>query len=181
MGVSTAHVLLGLLSRGSRHGYDLKREHDVRLPRARPLAFGQVYATLGRLVRDGLIVEASQDKDGGPERTSFELTERGKAELDAWLGRAEEPSPYVQSTLFAKVVVALVAADDASTARRYLSTQRAAHLARMRELTTAKSDDQTLVADVVGADYGLAHLDADLRWMQTTLERVDRLRAEVHR
>src|SRR5689334_20368605 len=108
MGVSTAHVLLGLLSRGSRHGYELKREHDTRLPYARPLAFGQVYATLGRMLRDELIMAAGQDKDGGPERTSFELTERGRAELTTWLERAEEPAPYVQSTLFAKVVVALL-------------------------------------------------------------------------
>lgn len=179
--MSTAHVLLGLLARGSRHGYDLKREHDARLPRARPLAFGQVYATLGRLVRDGLIEEAGQGKEGGPERTTFALTDQGRTELDAWLSRAEPPSPYVQSTLFAKVVVALLVADDVTTARRYLSTQRTAHLARMRDLTKTKTDAGVSVADVVAADFSLAHLDADLRWMQTTLERVGRLRAEVRR
>jgi DNA-binding PadR family transcriptional regulator len=179
--MSTAHVLLGLLAHGSRHGYDLKREHDARLPRARPLAFGQVYATLGRLARDELIAEAGQDQDGGPERTSFALTERGRAELTEWLDRPEEPSPYVQSTLFAKVVVALLVHDDAAAARRYLSTQRAVHLARMRELTTSKSDRRTAVADVVAADYAISHLDADLRWMNTTLDRVESLREEVHR
>jgi DNA-binding PadR family transcriptional regulator len=179
--VSTAHVLLGLLAHGSRHGYDLKREHDARLPRARPLAFGQVYATLGRMVRDELIAEAGQDQDGGPERTSFALTDRGRAELSAWLDRVEEPSPYVQSTLFAKVVVALLVHENATAARRYLSAQRAAHLARMRELTAAKSDRRTAVADVVAADYAIAHLDADLRWMHTTLDRVESLREEVHR
>jgi DNA-binding PadR family transcriptional regulator len=178
--VSTAHVLLGLLARGSRHGYDLKREHDARLPRARPLAFGQVYATLGRLVRDELIAEAGQDRDGGPERTSFALTERGRAELDTWLDRVEEPAPFVQSTLFAKVVVALLVHEDASAARQYLSAQRAAHLARMRELTAAKSNRHAAVADVVAADYAIAHLDADLRWMRTTAERVESLRIEVH-
>jgi DNA-binding PadR family transcriptional regulator len=179
--VSTAHVLLGLLARGSRHGYDLKREHDARLPRARPLAFGQVYATLGRLVRDELITEAGQDQDGGPERTSFALTPRGRAELETWLDTVEQPAPFVQSTLFAKVVVALLVHDDATGARRYLSAQRAAHLARMRELTAAKSDRRTPVADVVAADYAIAHLDADLRWMRTTAERVESLRKEVHR
>ena len=49
--MSTSHVLLGLLAAGSRHGYELKRAHDARLPRARPLAFGQVYATLSQIGR----------------------------------------------------------------------------------------------------------------------------------
>jgi DNA-binding PadR family transcriptional regulator len=177
--VATAHVLLGLLARGPRHGYDLKREYDTRLPRYRPLAFGQVYATLNRMIRDGLITEAGQDKDGGPERTRYVLTDLGRQELAGWLDRVEEPAPYLQSTLFAKVIVALLAHDE-STARRYLAAQRAAHLARMRAMTAAKDDPGTSVADVAAADYALVHLDADLRWMQTTLDRVSALRLEVN-
>jgi DNA-binding PadR family transcriptional regulator len=176
--VATAYVLLGLLARGPRHGYDLKREHDIRLPRARPVAFGQVYATLGRMIRDGMISEAGQDKAGGPERTTYELTDRGRDELAGWLDRVEDPAPYVQSALFAKVVVALLVHDE-SAARRYLTAQRAAHLARMRILTAAKNDPAAGVADLASADYALVHLDADLRWMQTTLDRVAALRLEV--
>ena len=62
--MSTAHVLLGLLAGEPKHGYDLKRAHDARLPRAKPLAFGQVYATLARLARDGLVTAVGQDRDG---------------------------------------------------------------------------------------------------------------------
>ena len=47
--MSTGHVLLGLLVERPKHGYELKREHDRRLPGAKPLAYGQVYATLQRL------------------------------------------------------------------------------------------------------------------------------------
>ena len=63
--MSTSHVLLGLLAAGSRHGYELKRAHDARLPRARPLAFGQVYATLSRLERDGLLTREVVTAHGG--------------------------------------------------------------------------------------------------------------------
>jgi len=179
--VSTAHILLGLLVRGPLHGYELKREHDARLPCVRPLAFGQVYATLGRLLRDGLVTPAGQDQDSGPERTSFELTDRGRAELETWLVNVEEPARYVQSTLFAKVIVALLVHRSASAARRYLAAQRASHLARMRELTAIKSDPAALLPTVVAADHAIAHLDADLRWMDSTAQRVEHLRAEVRR
>ena len=177
--MSTSHVLLGLLATGPRHGYELKRSHDERLPQAKPLAFGQVYSTLGRLERDGLVEQSGQDREGGPDRTSYVLTEAGRARLDDWLTAVEPPAPYVTSTLFAKVVVSLLAAgvDSAST---YLTAQRAAHVDRLRELTAVKTNRDSSVGDVVAADYAIAHLDADLRWLQTTLLRVADLHREVN-
>jgi DNA-binding PadR family transcriptional regulator len=178
--VSTPYVLLGLLIAGPRHGYDLKHAHDQRLPQAKPLAFGQVYATLGRLERDGYIEASGQDRDGGPDRTSYALTESGRRHLDAWLAGVEPPAPFVTSTLFSKVVVSLLAGD-ADQARSYLIAQRAAHMARMREMTALKANPGVGVGDVVAADYAIAHLDADLRWLQTTLQRVTELEKEVSR
>ncbi|WP_433299821.1 PadR family transcriptional regulator [Actinoplanes sp. CA-030573] len=176
--MSTAHVLLGLLAGGPRHGYELKRAHDERLPQAKPLAFGQVYATLGRLERDGYVVESSQEREGGPDRTSYALTDEGRRHLDAWLTTVEPPAPYVTSELFSKVVVALLAAD-AERARDYLVAQRSAHMGRMRELTTAKTAPGASVGDVVAADFSLGHLEADLRWLDTTLHRVADMQKEV--
>jgi DNA-binding PadR family transcriptional regulator len=177
--MSTPHVLLGLLAGGPRHGYDLKRAHDERLPQAKPLAFGQVYATLGRLERDGFVEQTGQDREAGPDRTSYALTTAGRAQLDDWLDQVEPPAPYVNSALFSKVVVSLLAAD-ADRARDYLVAQRAAHTRRMRELTAVKTRPGAAVGDITAADYAIAHLDADLRWLQTTLQRVADLHREVN-
>jgi DNA-binding PadR family transcriptional regulator len=168
---ATSHVLLGLLAEGPRHGYELKRAHDDRMPRARPLAYGQVYATLGRLERDGLVAPAGQDRAGGPDRTSYRLTTAGRVALDEWLATVEPPAPYVASGLLAKVVVALLVADR-DRAAGYLIAQRAAHTARLRELTAMKSDPDATLGDVIAADFAINHLDADLRWLSTTLDRV---------
>jgi DNA-binding PadR family transcriptional regulator len=176
--MSTAHVLLGLLAGEPKHGYDLKRAHDARLPRAKPLAFGQVYATLARLARDGLVTAVGQDRDAGPDRTWYALTEAGRAALTEWLTTVEPPMPHLHNVLLAKVVVTLLVAD-ADQARAYLAAQRQAHLARLRELTAVKTDPDAPLADVIAADYGIAHLDADLRWLQTTLDRVADLYEEV--
>ncbi|WP_410810370.1 PadR family transcriptional regulator [Micromonospora sp. 067-2] len=177
--MSTPHLLLGLLAGGSRHGYELKRAHDERLPQARPLAFGQVYATLGRLQRDGLVAAAGQGRSAGPDRTAFALTGEGRAALDQWLSTVEPPMPYVASTLFTKVVVALLVAD-VDRARSYLIAQRAAHTTRLRELTTVKADPVATLSDVVAADFAIVHLDADLRWLHATLDRVADWHREVH-
>ncbi|WP_422753783.1 PadR family transcriptional regulator [Micromonospora sp. WMMD708] len=177
--MSTSHVLLGLLAAGSRHGYELKRAHDTRLPRAKPLAFGQVYATLGRLQRDGLVVSAGQDREAGPDRTAYTLTDQGRAALTGWLAAVEPPMPYVTSALFTKVAVALLVAD-LNAARSYLIAQARAHTERLRELTAVKTAPASTLADVVAVDYVIAHLDADLRWLRTTLTRVADWHREVH-
>ena len=68
--------------------------------------------------------------------------------------------PHVANALFAKVLVALLSADEAA-ARSYLTRQRAAHTERVRELTTTKIEASS-VGDAIAADYAIAHLGADL-------------------
>ncbi|MFF3462127.1 PadR family transcriptional regulator [Streptomyces sp. NPDC002619] len=174
--MSTRHILLGLLATGPRHGYDLKRRHDERFPQARPLAYGQVYTTLQRLVRDGLAEIEETGSDGGPERTVYRRTDAGALELADWAASVTPPAPFVANEIFAKVVVAILSAGDPAA---YLLAQRAAHMQRMRELTAVKSAQGADLATVLSADYALTHLDADLRWMTTTAGRLVTLTAEV--
>ncbi|TDC87849.1 PadR family transcriptional regulator [Actinomadura sp. 7K507] len=176
--MSTPLVLLALLEGRAKHGYELKREHDERLPGAKPLPYGQVYSTLQRLERDGLVVVAEVVQDGGPERTLYELTPAGTERMRAWLAETEPPLPYVGGALFARVIMALVAGGDARAA---LDRQRAAHLDRMRELTRAKADPGASTAAVLAADYALFHLDADLRWMELAVHRLADLTEEISR
>lgn len=178
--MSLGHVLLGLLADGERHGYELKKQYDVRFPAARPLAAKQVYATLDRLLRDGLVVPGTTERVSGPERTAYAMTPPGRAELDRWLADVEPPDPFVSNPLEAKVTLALLVAD-ADTASSYLRRQRAAHLQQMREHTRAKTAPGAPLARVLAADYVLNHLDADLRWIDIALARVAALAEETQR
>ncbi|MER7008254.1 PadR family transcriptional regulator [Dactylosporangium sp. NPDC000555] len=178
--MSTTHSLLGILaSQGIRHGYELKREHDRRLLGVRPLAFGQMYTTLARMLRNGYIAEAEHQRVSGPDRVAYRLTTEGRAELDQWLSQAVQPATHVSAQLFVKVIVALLVAPDEEAARSFLATQRTVHLERMRELTRVKTGGGATVTELAAADYLLNHLDADLRWMATTLDRIGQLRSEV--
>lgn len=166
--MSTAHVLLGILAGGPAHGYDLKREHDHRLPGAKPLAFGQVYATLARLQRDGQAEVATVEADGGPERTVYAIAPAGEEALLDWLGTPEVPGPYAAEELVRKTVTALRLHRDA---RPFLAAQRALHLERMRSLVA----EQRATVDVearIALDHTIVHLDADLRWLDDAAARV---------
>jgi len=174
--MAVSHALLGLLEAGPRHGYELKREYDERFAGGRPLAFGQVYATLARLLRNGLVEVDAVEAGAGPERKRYAITDLGVTDLDKWLGRPEPPEPHLQTVLFAKVALALLSGRPATA---FLDVQRAAHLRRMRELTALKAKGD-LAAKLV-ADYALFHLEADLRWLELTAARLEELAAELSR
>ena len=166
--MSIGHVLLGVLAAGPAHGYELKREHDQRFPSAKPLAFGQVYSTLARLERDGLVEAAESSQDGGPERTAYALTPGGERALAAWLGETEPAGPYPADDLVRKTVTALRMGADATA---YLQRQRQAHLQRMRELMALQEETADTSARIA-VDHVITHLDADLRWLDTAAQRV---------
>lgn len=170
--------MLGLLSRGQQHGYDLKRAHDEQFPAAKPLAYGQVYATLQRLEKQGLVDPVTVERVDGPDRTVYALTDAGRAELHTWLESPEPPSPHVANPLAVKVTLTILAAGEAE-ASAYLQRQRAAHLDRMRHYTRAKTAPESSLPEVLAADYALAHLDADLRWIDAALQRVGALTKEI--
>jgi DNA-binding PadR family transcriptional regulator len=172
--MSVPLTLLGLLEREPSHGYDLKRDYDTYFGRGKPLPFGQVYSTLGRLARDGKVVINDVSPGEGPDRKRYLITELGATELDQWLTEPVEPEPHLQTVLFAKVVLALMLDRPAG---EYLDTQRAAHLHRMRQLTEIKRTGS--LVDGLLADHGLYHLEADLRWIETTGARLDALKRTV--
>jgi DNA-binding PadR family transcriptional regulator len=167
-------TLLGLLEPTPSHGYELKRAYDHRFGHDRPLPYGQVYATLGRLERDGRVEVTGIEQGEGPERKRYAITPEGVTLLDEWLVEPEAPEPHLQSILFAKVVLALLSG---RPAERYLDRQRRAHLARMRELTAVRRAGD--LGQALLADYALFHLEADLRWIDVTESRLDELTAEV--
>ena len=169
LAVSFGHALLGLLESGPRHGYELKHRFDEHFPAPRPLPFGQIYATLARLRRDGLVDVAAVESGAGPDRKLYVITSAGVADLERWLDEPSSPTVPVRSDLFVKVVVALVSGRDPAAV---LDTQRTAHLVRMRELT-----ERRRTADLVGAmacDHELFHLEADVRWIEHAGERLAR-------
>jgi DNA-binding PadR family transcriptional regulator len=172
--MSVPLTLLGLLEREPSHGYDLKRDYDTFFGRGKPLPFGQVYATLARLARDGKVLASDAEPGGGPDRKRYVITEQGATEVETWLTEPVEPEPHLQTVLFAKVVLSLMLD---RPAEHYLDTQRAAHLQRMRELTELKRTGSQI--DALLADHGLFHLEADLRWIDLTAARLDALRTEV--
>jgi len=173
--MSVPLTLLGLLERESSYGYDLKRDYDTYFGWGRVLPFGQVYATLSRLARDGKVTAGQVEPGAGPDRKRYAITESGARELEGWLKTPIEPEPHLQTLLSTKVVLSLMLG---RSARTYLDTQRAAHLERMRQLTELRRTAGPVEALL--ADHGLFHLEADMRWIDLTEARLASIAKAIH-
>lgn len=172
--MSTAHALLGLLDRAPAHGYTLKQQYDAYLTPDRPLAYGQVYSSLARFERQGWAQVVTVESGSGPERKLYRITPDGVGVVDGWVYTPQESGAFASSTLFARVSVALLSGRDA---REVLDRQRASHLGRMRELTRRRREADA--AGQLALTYELAHLDADLRWIEEAGDRLGEMRERL--
>ncbi len=175
--MSVSYALLGLLEQTPRqgsHGYELKRQYDRYFGRGKPLPYGQVYSTLSRLVRDGRILELGSAPGEGPERRLYSITSEGEDAFGTWLSTPMVPEAELQSLLAMKMTLALLLNRPADA---YLDAQRHAHLERMRQLTAQRRDSP--LVDQLLLDHALFHLEADLRWIDLTTSRLDRLAKEL--
>jgi DNA-binding PadR family transcriptional regulator len=172
--MSMPNIILGLLEREPRHGYELRRLYDERFAADRSVSAAQIYAALSRLERRGRVLVQGIEPGNGPDRRVYAITEQGVTDLSRWLQEPEPPQRGKQNVLFAKVVLAMLTGRDP---QRFLDLQRQAHVHRMRELTRFKR--AAGLGEMLLADHALFHVEADLRWLEVTAQRLDDLREEL--
>lgn len=157
--MSVRLAILALLEEGPRHGYQLKTEFDARTGGAWPLNVGQVYTTLDRLERDGLVVPV-EGRSSARNQQAFAITDTGRKTLDGWL-MSGTPGEVPRDDLLVKVLV--VAARNPVAALEVISAQRAGLFARLqahRRATPAGDLAAELVHDALAV-----RAEADLRWL----------------
>jgi DNA-binding PadR family transcriptional regulator len=164
------HVLLGLLQRRRRHGYQLKADFDELTADTWPLNEGQVYATLGRLERDGLVASAVVEQDLLPNRRVYELTPEGRLALKRWLAEPADEPVRLKDEWFVKVLVqALVAPEGFS---ELIGAQRESGLRRLAYLQEVSRDPATgPIAELV-LEGAILQVEAGLRWLEACEERL---------
>jgi DNA-binding PadR family transcriptional regulator len=140
--MSIRHGLLALLDPGPRYGSRLRTEFEVRTGGAWPLNIGQVYTTLGRLERDGMVARAGVDEAG---RVLYALTEAGRAELRGWFAWpvARGSPPRDELTIKLVMAVSVRGADVREVVegqRRHVSRALHTHL-RLRAEALARAPE----------------------------------------
>jgi DNA-binding PadR family transcriptional regulator len=161
--MSVRCALLALLSQGPKYGLQLRHEFEARTGEVWPLNVGQVYTTLQRLERDGMV--ESDEADEGPQR-SYRITELGERELREWLASPPVVTQPPRDELLIKVLVAtqvpgVDVGEVVQVHRRHL-------VQVMQQYTSVKANaaaDDIPLALVVDAE--LFRLEAAVRWLDS--------------
>src|SRR5580692_2562419 len=176
--MSVRHAMLALLSEGPTYGLRLREEFEDRTGEVWPLNVGQVYTTLQRLERDGL-VESDTHGEDGPQK-AFRITADGKRELAEWLRTPPDLSSPPRDELVIKVTVALrmTGAD----VHEVIQVHRRYLVELMQQWTRLKEDEAEFdLGFALVVDAELFRLDALVRWLDAADGRIKRAASEPPR
>ena len=158
--MSIRYGLLALLAEGPKYGLRLREEFEARTGEVWPLNVGQVYSTLQRLERDGLI---SRDGPTDIREKAYRLLPEGRTELQEWL---ESPSVVGPPERNALVIRVLIGATVPGVDLPGLLQGHRRHLVQvMQEYTRLKADVEQDVAFLMVADAEIFRAEAEVRWL----------------
>lgn len=175
--MSVRQSLLAILDQGPCYGYQLRSEFDRRTGGTWPLNVGQIYQTLERLERDGLVAKGDSDHEG---RAYYEITDAGRESVASWLSSPVDRHTATRDEFAIKLAVAatLPGVDVA----RVLQVQRTSTMALLRDLTRTKEsidepETREDLAYLLVVDGQIFQLDGELRWLDHTEGRLARAAA----
>lgn len=170
--MSVSYGLLAALNRRSMHGYELRKELVDGLGPEWNVNYGQIYSTLERLVRDGMLVQSETVAvDAAPERKLYTVTPAGRTELRRWFLTPVEGPETGRDELYAKVVLGLTGDVDLE---QVIQAQRKGQLRRIGLLTELKEqlDPELDLAAMLQVDLSIAKTDAVIQWLDTAEARI---------
>jgi DNA-binding PadR family transcriptional regulator len=170
--MSIRYGLLALLERGPSHGYQLRAEFDAATGATWPLNVGQVYTTLDRLERDGLVAQDGEpDSDG---RIAYRITEDGRRELTSWFRSPVSAKSAPRDELAIKLALAVTT--PGIDVLGVVQTQRTATMTALQDLTRlkARAGDPGELAWSLVLDSLVFRAEAEIRWLDHCETRVAR-------
>lgn len=175
--MSVPMSLLALLDDRPRYGLELKQEFERQTGEMWPLNVGQVYTTLGRLERDGLVTGADPAPDGDERQRPYRITEAGRQSLRTWF---DTPASGLPSRDELVLKILLAAARPGTDATDVIQSERRAALTLLQEYTRLKSD-QPEAGDLgwlLLLDSLIFKVEGRIRWLDSAESRLARLESE---
>jgi DNA-binding PadR family transcriptional regulator len=172
------YAILALLGQRPRHGYDLRDTFEAAVGGNWPLNSGQIYSSLERLLRDGLVTEVGTERGGGPDKRVWGLTEAGRGEVEGWFTSAVPRDYRLRDELYLKLMLAIVTT--VARPRPVLQAQRRELFRELHELTARRNaaDPRRELAHILLLDSAIMHTEAELRWLDQVEARLDDVRAQ---
>jgi DNA-binding PadR family transcriptional regulator len=166
--MAVKHIFLAVLSKKPMHGYDLKNAFEHLLSDQWTLNFGQVYTTLTRLERDGLVCAEEVKQEDKPDKKIYRITEEGQRQLDLWLSQEMDWNVFQDELSFQLAAMEFI---ERERAARLLADYRRYLLNLIRELIMKKEsleDENSLTAWIF--ERNIMKAEADLKWVERYIQ-----------
>ena len=176
--MSVRYTLLGLIKQRPRHGYELHAAFNAVVGEQNwEVKPAQIYTTLSRLKESGLITEEGIEKEGGPEKHIFAITDKGAEELKKWL-LAPVISEHRKGEFFMKLMVCLATGEEDPV--KLLFIQRSSLYKELHELNNQRLnlDENSELSKILLIERAIIHTEADLRWLEMIEERLDEVKGQ---
>ncbi|MDO8963844.1 MAG: PadR family transcriptional regulator [Coriobacteriia bacterium] len=166
--MSVRHGLLAILDTGPRHGYQLKLELEARTGHTWVVNIGQVYATLARLERDGLVERLGHSDD---PQIDYRITESGSHEVRKWFDTPVARRELPRDELTVKLMLSYGTGCDS---QRVIQIQRTAVMGTLQEFTRLKSQANAgaELAWLATLDHMILQTEAEARWLDLVEARI---------
>jgi DNA-binding PadR family transcriptional regulator len=171
--MSIRYGLLTLLERRPMYGYQLRQEFEASTGATWPLNVGQVYTTLARLERDGLIGTVGvADADGEPVQVDqagrdsqrvYEITDDGRSEVRTWFATPVRPTSPPRDELAIKL--ALAVHTPGVDVHAVIQAQRTATVRTLQEYTRSREAAGDDLPWLLVADSLIFAAEAEVRWL----------------
>lgn len=162
--MAVKHLFLAILSKEAMHGYDLKNAFEQLLSNQWSLNFGQVYTTLTRLERDGLVTAEEIRQEDKPDKKIYRITIEGQKQLEAWLGEEMDWNVFQDELSFQLAALEFL---DRDKAIKLLEDYRLYLIQLIGELVTKKAavaDESSPTAWIF--ERNIMKAEADIKWVE---------------
>ncbi len=177
--MSVRHAVLGLLAQRPRHGYELRAAFEAVAGGEEnwDVKPAQIYTTLTRMAKSGLVAEQAIEQDGGPEKRIYALTVEGEKTLQDWFNEGTRPE-HQRDEFFLKLMLGLLSG--AADPYRLIHTQRSYLYQELHAITAQRAgiDPGRELAKILLLDKAAMRLEADLRWLDLTEARLDEVKRQ---
>ncbi len=168
MTISVKHVFLAMLSQKDMYGYELKSTYDKMLVIGHLLNLGQIYTTISRLERDGLV----SLREGAPpdEKKVYAITDKGRVELGRWICETDVWNNYTDNLSYKLAAAEYV---DTDSLLQCISEYRIILIAQLQKLTREERNASVGKRGVsLVFERNILRLEADIKWLDRCLEKL---------
>lgn len=168
--MAVKYAVLGILKEKPRHGYELKSLFDEKVGEFWSLNYGQIYTTLDRLEKEGLVSHTEEEQDTRPDRKVYFISSKGIQELAQWLQKPITKTRALRDELYIKLL--FLDNENPQGVVTLIQQQTNLYMQKINELNQHKSEinkkneeGDFFVTDLL-IDAGLFHAEAEIRWLR---------------